>query len=257
MRVLSSLFGKKGKSANTPTPQINRDTIKIPTFHPRGKPDTNGLYPSELVMLAVAESYSTIETQFPNYLTRTYEIANPLKILKDLQEREFLEIGGPIDVLPTLKLSKLKEIAASLSIATRGNKADIVSQLSGIEEEQLGKYVENRFWKRTERGEAALKANPYIQYFLDKHNYNISEVGVDIWSVNEEFVKDPKRPYRDIIYRQLNSQMNNASIAIQKEPMSGTANSHKYCECYRMMGLFVEEEKSYVNAADLYFQYLL
>ena len=39
--------------------------------------------------------------------------------------------------------------------------------------------------------------------------------------------------------------------------MSGTANTYQYCECYRLMGLFIEEEgKSYINASDLYFQYI-
>lgn len=256
MGVLSSLFGKKEKNINAPAPSKNGDATRIPTFHLRGNSDTNGLYPSELVMLAVAEKYSITETQFPSYLTYTYEIANPSKMLKNLQERGFLKIGSPIDALPKLKLPELKEIAMSLSVAVKGNKSDIISQLSGVDEEQLGKYVAERLWKRTENGEAALKANPYIQYFIDKHNYNISDVGVDIWSVNEELVKNPKCSYRDIIYRQLNNQMNKASIAIQNDPMSRIANAHKYCECYRIMGLFVEEEKSYTNATDLYFQYL-
>lgn len=258
--VLSSLFGKKDKNEDTQVqrtvPKIKKDAITTPTFHLKGKPATNGLYPSELVMLAVAERYRIAETQFPGYLTYTYEVVNPLKMLKDLQARGFLKIGSPIDILPNFKLSELKEIAVSLGIAAKGKKADIISQLSEIDEEKLGKYVKDRSWKLTENGKEALKANPYIQYFLDKHNFNIAEIGVDIWSVNEEFVKDPKRPYRDIIYRQLNNQMNKASIAFQKNPMSGTTNTHQYCECYRMMGLFVEEEKSYMNAADLYFQYL-
>ena len=82
-------------------------------------------------------------------------------------------------------------------------------------------------------------------------------VGVTIWTVNEDFVKDTKRLYRDVIYRQLNDRMNEACIAFQKNPMSGTANTHQYCECYRLIGLFIEEEgKSYVNASDLYFQYI-
>ncbi|MCH5279338.1 MAG: hypothetical protein J1E60_06045 [Christensenellaceae bacterium] len=260
MGVLSSLFGKKDKNMDAQeqksVPETKRNTIKAPTFHLKGKPDINGLYPSELVMLAVAERYSITETQFSGYLTYTYEIANPLKMLKDLQSRGFLKIGSPIDVLPNLKLPELKELATALNTTVKGKKADIIAQLSGVDEETLGKFVKERSWKLTENGEKALKANPYIQYFLDKHNYNISEVGVDIWSVNEEFVKDPKRPYRDIIYRQLNNQMNKASIAFQKNPMSGTTNTHQYCECYRIMGLFVEEEKSYENASDLYFQYL-
>lgn len=260
MGVLSSLFGKKDKNEATQiqrtVSKTKKDAIKPPTLHLKGKPATNGLYPSELVMLAVAERYRVSDVQFPGYLTYTYEVANPLKMLKDLQSRGFLKIGSPIDMLPNFKLPELKEIATSLGITAKGKKADIILQLSKIDEEKLGKFVKERSWKLTESGKEALKTNPYIQYFLDKHNFNISEIGVDIWSVNEEFVKDPKRPYRDIIYRQLNNQMNKASIAFQKNPMSGTANTHQYCECYRMMSLFVEEEKSYVNAADLYFQYL-
>lgn len=260
MGVLSSLFGKKDKNEDALTqrtaPEMKKDSIETPTLHLKGKPDTNGLYPSELVMLSVAERYKISETQFPGYLTYTYEVINPLKMLKDLQSRGFLKVGSPIDALPNFKLPELKEIAASLHITARGKKADIISQLSEVDEEHLGKYVRDFSWKLTESGNAALKANPYIQYFLDKHNYSISEIGVDIWSVNEEFVKDSRHPYRDIIYRQINKQMNKAAVGFQKNPMSGSVDTHQYCECFRIMGLFVEEEKSYVNAADLYFQYL-
>lgn len=46
-------------------------------------------------------------------------------------------------------------------------------------------------------------------------------------------------------------------LALQSNPDSGSADSYQYCECYRLMGLFIEEEgKSYINASDLYFQYL-
>ena len=208
-------------------------------------------------MLSLAEHYITTETNYPGYLTYTYEIANPLKILKSLQAKGYIEVGSAIDALDHLKLPELKGIAVSLGIVVKGKKTDIISQLSRAGEESLSQFVDERTWKLTDSGKAELKANPYIQYFLEKHPYNVNEVGVDIWSVNDEFVKNPKRPYRDIIYRQLNSQMNKASIAFQKDPMSGSASTHQYCECYRMMGLFIEEEgKSVVNAADLYFQYL-
>ena len=82
-------------------------------------------------------------------------------------------------------------------------------------------------------------------------------MGIDIWTINAEFVKDPKRPYRDYIYRQLDITKNDSYIAFVKNPNSGDFNSHRYCECMRMMGLFIEEEgKSYINACDFYFQYL-
>lgn len=228
-----------------------------PQFHTRGKPDDYGLYPSELVMLAVAEKYKVSGANFPGYLTYTYEVSNPLKTLKNLQSKGFLEEGSPKDALPGLKIPELKEIAASLGVVVKGKKADIVKQLSEIDEEQLSAYVKERTWKLTESGHAELDANPYIQFFLDKHPYELTTVGVDLWTVNADCVKNPKRPYRDIIYRQLNNEMNKASRTFQKNSMSGTADTYKYCECLRVMGLFIEEEgKSYTNASDLYFQYL-
>ena len=261
MSIISSLFGKKS-AKNDNQPNVEKvETIKritnTPLLHLKGKPDAYGLYPAELVMLSLAEKYKTTETDFPSYLTHTYEISNPLKMLKDLHNRTFLEIGNAKDCLPGFKLTELKEIAVALNIPVKGKKAEIIDQLSGVSEDVLGSFVKERTWKITEKGTEALKANPYIQYFLEKHNYDVSEVGVNIWTVNEEFVKDPKRLYRDIIYGQLNKAMNEASIQFQKNPASGTSATSRYCECYRLMGLFIEEEgKSYINASDMYFQYL-
>lgn len=261
MSFFSLLFGKKAvKSNNQPKTEkveTHKRITNSPSLHLKGKTDAYGLYPAELVMLSLAEKYKTTETNFPSYLTHTYEISNPLKMLKDLHNRAFLEIGSAKDSLSGFKLTELKEIAAALNISVKGKKAEIIEQLSSVSEDALGAFVTERIWKLTEKGTEALKANPYIQYFLDKHNYNVTEVGVNIWTVNEEFVKDSQRPYRDIIYSQLNKTMNQAFIQFQKNPASGTAATHCYCECYRLMGLFIEEGgKSYINASDMYFQYL-
>ena len=259
MGLFSSLFGRKdnGKIKVRVTTEIKKETPKTsPTLHLKGEPDANGLYPSELVMLYCAERYKTTETNYHAYLTYTYEIANPAKMLKSLQTKGFIEVGAAKDMLDKYKVPELKELASFLGITVKGKKADIISQLSEADEESLSQFVKERTWKLTESGRAALNANPYIQYFLEQHPYNVTEVGIDIWTVNKEFVKDPKRPYRDIIYRQLNDQMNKASIAFQKGPTSVSYNTHQYCDCYRLMSLFIEEEKSYIHAADLYFQYL-
>ena len=260
MGWFSSFLGKKenDKTSVTTTAE-NRTTVSSlsPIFHLKGYPDAKGLYPSELVMLTVAEKYKVGETRFPAYLSNDYEVTNPAKMLKDLQAREFIEEGTCKDVLPNYKVNELKEIASSLGVSVKGKKADIVEQLACIEEGLLGAFVKDRAWKLTSSGLEEIKANLYIQYFLEKHPYNLSEIGVDIWSVNKDFVKNPKRFYRDIVYRQINEQMNKASIAFQKNPGAGSYNTHQYCECYRLMGLFIEEEgTSYVNAADMYFQYL-
>ena len=79
----------------------SKKVTNTPSLHLKGKPDAYGLYPAELVMLSLAEKYKTTETNFPSYLTHTYEISNPLKMLKDLHNRGFLETGSAKDCLPT------------------------------------------------------------------------------------------------------------------------------------------------------------
>jgi len=260
MSLFSALFGKKKEDVNAKNPTSNPTNSSpktSPSLHLRGKPDVNGLYPAELVMLAVAERYKTTETNFSNYFLQKYEIANPLKMLKSLQAREFLDISSPVDMLPNLKVAELKEIATKIGIEAKGKKADIISLLSNATPETLANHIKERKWRLTDHGQAVLKQNPYVQYFIDQHTYDVTTVGVTIWSVNESLFKNTNLSYRDIIYRQLNDQMNKAAIAFQRNPLSGSADTHTYCECYRLMGLFIEEEgKSYINASDMYFQYL-
>jgi len=212
MGIFKSLFGKKDNQ-DAPQPQLTpvvntsaqRSPVSSPKLHMRGKPDEKGLYPGELVLLHVAERYKVSETNYPGYLTYQYEIANPVKALKNLQSRGFIEVGSAYDALPSYKVNELKEIAAAIGVTVKGKKADIIYQLSEIEESKIGAFVKDRNWKRTATGQAALDANPYIGYFLGKHDYNVTEVGVNIWTVNEDFLKNPRQPYRDVIYRQLNS----------------------------------------------------
>ena len=117
MGILSKIFGKKQDSAsdhNTTTITPNATTIpKAASLHLRGKADGQGLFPSELVMLAVAPRYKVSEKNYPAFLSNTYEIANPIKMLVSLQSRGFITVGKASDVLPSLKLTELKEIALS------------------------------------------------------------------------------------------------------------------------------------------------
>ena len=98
-------------------------------------------------------------------MTHTYEISNPLKMLKDLHNRGYLETGSAKDCLPGFKLTELKEIAEALNVPVKGKKADIIDQLSSVSEDALSAFVKERTWKLTEKGAEALRVNPYIQYF--------------------------------------------------------------------------------------------
>ena len=208
-------------------------------------------------MLSVAENFKTTSTEFAGYLTYTYEISNPAKMLKDLSSRGFLVVASPKYSLPKYKVAELKEFASTVGLTPKGKKADIVFSLNAVDDTVLDPLIKDRYWALTDAGRKALDDNPYIQYFLSGHKYSVSEVGVDIWTVNEEFVANPKRPYRDIIFHQISEKMNDASIDFQLHPGSGDASTYTYCWCLRIMGLFMEEEaRSYSGAADYYFQYL-
>ena len=103
-----------------------------------------------------------------------------------------------------------------MGVTPKGKKADLVYQLSELPKEELEVYVKDRKWKLTFEGQTALKANPYIQYFLAQHSYDVTQIGITIWTVNEEFVKNPKQSYRDIIYQQINIRQLESEAKLQK-----------------------------------------
>lgn len=142
-------------------------SILIQLFHC----EDNVQFPRRLDIVCTGKRPETVrkESTFPKYLTDTYEIANPLKMIKNLAYRGFIEEGSAKDVLPNLKLTELKELASSLGINVKGKKADIIEQLSVVDEKKLGCFVKERTWKLSEKGQSALKANPYIQYFTNGH----------------------------------------------------------------------------------------
>lgn len=261
MGILSALFGAKAKKKDESLPnKVSVNTQGKVTDNRkrifRGVADVNGLYPSELIMLAVAEKYATDDTNYPGYLSSAFEVMNPSKVLHELHAKGYLETSSSKDVLPDYTISDLKSLAASLNVQVKGKKADIISQLSQIDDKQIDNLVKKRKWKLTDKGISAINSNRYISYFLEKYKSDPFEIGVDIWSVNRDIVNNPRQPFRDVIYRQMNEKVNEAALEIMKNPMGGSYATHYYCDCTRAMALFLEEEKSYENAADMYFEYI-
>ena len=77
MSLLSSLFGKKDapkkEQVAVEVSATKKDASKTPSLHLKGKPDAVGLYPSELVMLSLAEQYIMVPLSRPlsQILSRT------------------------------------------------------------------------------------------------------------------------------------------------------------------------------------------
>lgn len=261
MGLFSSLFNKvkEADKKNSQTKDGNNDSIMpkaSASFHKKGVADVNGLYPADLIVLALAPTIKTSDKRPTGYVYEKYEISNPGKILTQLHDKGYIVEASSKNSLSFFKVADLKSLANEIGITVKGKKADIIATLQNVDEDILSPHVADRYWVRTENGEAELKANPYIEFFLDKHEYNLEYVNVDIWSVNKEFAKNPKRPYRDIVFKQLNNNMNKFQLEYAKDPKKGTFLLQQYCNCLECMGLFVEEEKSYINASDYYFQYI-
>lgn len=83
-------------------------------------------------------------------------------------------------------------------------------------------------------------------FFLESHKYSTSEIGVDIWSVNKAFMKNPQKPYRDCIWGELNRVKNETIQELHRNFHSGTLYSSRDCNISRVMALFLEEEKGIV-----------
>ena len=87
MGLFSFLFGSKDADKNTGVSKENKGSAsKKNGVYKKGLPDAAGLYPSDLVMLSVAEKYKVTEENFPSFLSERYQVADPKRTLKELEE---------------------------------------------------------------------------------------------------------------------------------------------------------------------------
>lgn len=278
MGLFSKLFSKK--PAPQPQVVVSQKTIsqnpsiqanKPAQLHPKGKPDAEGLYPCDIAMLNIAGSLIVGSERFPDSLS-VYGVTNPKKTLGDLQSKGFVEVGDAKSALPSMKVGELKEVAKVLGAKQSGKKADIIAAISEADDGRLEGLVSVRMWRLTESGSAAVARNAYVGFMMDAHSYDTSFV--DFWKLSETCLTHPQMQYRDIFYHQLDDKKNALSLEIvtttaslaKVKSISPDAlrkknnlfyTTEEFCECLRSMALFVEEEgSSYINASDLYFQYL-
>lgn len=257
MGILSLLFGKSStEKQNAVVTYEETAPIKSVNQIPVGLPDENGLYVADLVMLAKAESYPVTGANYQGYLKYEYGIEKPSDILYSLKEKGLIKKGSAVDALPKLKVTELTEITTTLGLKCKKQKNAMIELLSAQNEELVSQACKVRYWKLTDNGESVLKKNAYVPFFLGKHPYSLKEIGITIFDVNEYLNANPKARYRDAIWRLLYSRANELQIYMKLHPHTGTAVPHNYCNVYRVMGLFVEEERQFVNARDFYFQYI-
>ena len=192
---LFSLFFKKKHNQDikiTTSPVIVNKSVPtseaspLPNSSKRGIADENGLYPTELLMLFIAEKFYVNGDKFPAYLRNDFQIGYPKEILVRLHEDGFIRKPDISESLMKLKSTELQDIATNFDIALSGKKANMVSKLiENVDADLLRTFITDGKWIITDRGHKAIELNPYVNFFVEKHLYHPSAVNIDIWKVNK------------------------------------------------------------------------
>ena len=163
----------------------------------------NGLYPHEILVLDYADSFKTQDNQYQKFWWNRYGIKNVDAVLQDLLKRGFISIAPITTTLEKCRVAEIKGVLDERGLNAKGKKALLIqSLLDGVSAEELNKIFPNKFYMRTPKGDAELKAEEYVPYI---HCHSIE--GLDIWSLNKLIYTSPSYlTYRDVIWQYLNQR---------------------------------------------------
>ena len=179
------------------------------TFEERKKttfPSKNGLYVAEILLLEYCDkgTYPKPINGYPGFWWFEYGIRDIGHALKSLEERGFLTWASKMDLLKSLKVSELKEIAKSFNIKINQKKEDLIKDIKdNVPETQLPeKYFSNKY-KLTKLGKEELTENEYVPY-MHRHKYKTNEtaplgLSFTVWDMNRKLVDKDKSKWREYI----------------------------------------------------------
>ena len=206
----------------------------------------------DLVMLYFADRYKVEEKNYPDYLRSQYGVGFAGEKLKSLAMEGFIRPSTAMESLSHLKASELKQIASQYGIKVSGKKEELCARISkNVSEEELGSQVAVRYWVITEKGEELLKNNKYISLYLDKHEYSLSSIGLDIYTFAKLYEKKLNGTVRDRLW----GEFNRREIIYYKKALQ-TGNFYEYCELHHIMALFLKEERRYKESLRQYMTYM-
>ena len=149
---------------------------KVVTFEERKKttfPSTNGLYVAEIMLLEYCDNgtYPKPSNGYPGFWWFSYGIRDIGHALGLLEHRGFIKWGTKIELLSSLKVNELKEIASLFNIKTNQNKQKLINDIkNNVDDSQLPDKYFSKKYVLTELGEKELNENEYVIY-MHKHKY--------------------------------------------------------------------------------------
>ena len=167
---------------------------KVITFDERKKislPSNNGLYVAEILLLEYCRqgNYPKPSNGYPGFWWFAYGIRDIGHTLENLEHRGFIKWGTKKDLLKSLKVNELKEIAALFNIKATQTKQNIIRDIEeNIKEEDLPQKFFSNKYVLTKLGEKELDENEYVIY-MHKHKYKTrdnapKDVSFTVWDIN-------------------------------------------------------------------------
>jgi len=237
-KIVTDYGNNVNVTINSDTPQDTKSTFKTKI--------------QELIMIYSAEKFKVDENKYPDVLRSGYEIGFPNEVLRSLEKKGYIRRSTAAETLPNLKATELKKIASAYDLKVSGKKDDLCSRISeSLDEEQISQHVSERYWKTTEQGKNLLNANPYIGFYLEKHEYDLNWIGLDIF----KFAKLYNTPLNGTVRDRLWGEFNRLSIDYYTKGMN-KGDFRDYCELLHIMALFLKEEKRFKDSLDQYMRYL-
>lgn len=247
MGFLKSLFGGK---KDEPKVTVQFQSNPVPKKEVPLKKVSASV--QDLVLLSLANDYKVAETKYPDYLRSRYGIGFPNERFQKLEKDGLIRPSTSIETLPHLKATELKAIATNLGLKTSGKKEELCARITeNATEEVLNNDIPERFWTLTEKGKALLEENKHISFYMEKHPYNLENVGLDINAYAKLFAESPCGRVRDVIW----GEFNRRSLDYYNKGMT-KGEFKDYCELLRTMALFLEEENRHRDALAMYMRYI-
>ena len=133
-----------------------------------------------------------------------------------------------------------------------GKKDEICERITeNLNNNEIDRYITDRYWKLTEEGKKKLDEKPYISFYLEKHEYSLANIGINIFSLSKEMENAVTGNIRDILW----GKFNQLSLKFYNNGMV-KGEFKDYCELHRIMALFLKEEKRYKEALFQYSKYI-
>lgn len=255
MGLLKSLFGKKeadnDKKADYKVTIKQNSAVEVRSVAHDNMSSSKSKV-QELVMVALSEQYKVGEDKYPDYMRSEYEIGFPSEVFKTLEKKGYIRQSSAAEALPYLKVADLKEIASEHDLKVTGKKDDLCARINeSLTETEIAPHIKDRYWKRTDQGNMFLKENSFISFYLEKHEYHLTNIGLDVFS----FSKLYEKPFNGSVKDRLWGEFNRLSMDFYAKAMS-EGDFQNYCETLHIMALFLKEEGRYKDALAQYMRYL-